>query len=560
MHKKRKKVIKKKLQHDILISHKNKEGVKLIQMILLAIIVLEIIFIGSDGSFTGNPILRTTYCCERAIDGAWCQDVNNVSQCDDQYNIVPTSCEFTSFCELGCCYDNQEGICYANSPKAVCESSGRVWNSNEDCEISLCALGCCTLGNQTIMITQSRCELLASQQGVGFNWNEGDCSSFEEMQLSSGSQNQINPDIYENKVVWQGYDNGVWHIFLQDVLSGETTQLSDSNYSYDNKNPKIYGNKVVWFKEGSVSPYRGDLVVYDLLTGQREDVLNMYFYAPLGDWLDFYENKVVYSGYVSSPDRNNIFIFNLNTKQITQVTNNLDTSDNDPYFKGNKLAFVRKNLGGYYDVYVKDLGTGVETKLIDSTSNQLWPVVEGDLAVWSGLWTSQTNNDIFMRDLSGSSNWEWVVHSDLAAQDPDIDSKRLVWQGQKDGSNWEIFKCDLRMNGLNGGCLRDDQKIVLTNNPAEQANPSIYKNKVVWQDFRNGNWDIYFLEFPITCRDGTLAGECSSYNYCDFDGELKGWCWKCGCPPGQTCDKVGATRKCSGSISGVPMTPSRPSV
>jgi len=45
------------------------------------------------------------------------------------------------------------------------------------------------------------------------------------------------------------------------------------------------------------------------------------------------------------------------------------------------------------------------------------------------------------------------------------------------------------------------------------------------------------------CSNGTPSGECSGLNYCN-NGEFENWCWKCGCPTGQTCKKIGATKTC----------------
>jgi beta propeller repeat protein len=47
--------------------------------------------------------------------------------------------------------------------------------------------------------------------------------------------------------------------------------------------------------------------------------------------------------------------------------------------------------------------------------------------------------------------------------------------------------------------LSRDKEFRLTSNPAAQINPEIFENKVVWQDGRNGNWDIYMadLEFFV---------------------------------------------------------------
>ena len=110
-----------------------------------------------------------SYCCEKTIAGAWCQN-SPEENCDSEYRKVPTSCEATSYCQLGCCYDSQEGTCMENSPQKVCEDSNGVWESDAQCEIPQCELGCCLIGDQAAFVTQTRCKRLASVYGLEINF------------------------------------------------------------------------------------------------------------------------------------------------------------------------------------------------------------------------------------------------------------------------------------------------------------------------------------------------------------------------------------------------------
>ncbi|MFC1682117.1 hypothetical protein ACFL0X_00700 [Nanoarchaeota archaeon] len=122
----------------------------------------------------------TAYCCERLKDdgGAWCQNAPQ-SECEignkcngEECKMVPTSCESTSFCKLGCCYDSQEGTCMENVPQSKCNSGDYqgVWEESAQCEIPQCELGCCLLGDQAAFVTQTRCNRLASVYGLEINF------------------------------------------------------------------------------------------------------------------------------------------------------------------------------------------------------------------------------------------------------------------------------------------------------------------------------------------------------------------------------------------------------
>ena len=68
------------------------------------------------------------------------------------------------------------------------------------------------------------------------------------------------------------------------------------------------------------------------------------------------------------------------------------------------------------------------------------------------------------------------------ASNPDIYSNTIVWQDNRNG-NWDIYIYDL-----------STRKEIHTTNLANQTVPSIYGNKVVWEDERNGGHDIYMQD------------------------------------------------------------------
>jgi hypothetical protein len=106
-----------------------------------------------------------SYCCERTTSGAWC--VNDVeSKCASGYNTAPTSCETTSYCRLGTCYDSDEGICMGNTPERVCLDSGGTWDRRKPEEVAQCQLGCCVIADQAAFVSLVRCKKLSTFFGV----------------------------------------------------------------------------------------------------------------------------------------------------------------------------------------------------------------------------------------------------------------------------------------------------------------------------------------------------------------------------------------------------------
>ncbi len=134
-----------------------------------------------------------SYCCEKTkvqsdgSGGAWCINAE-AEKCDTGNNCgidkdgspmkcrkVPTSCEATSYCKLGCCFNSKTGVCMENTPQKLCEQpgdgiQGGVWEDSAQCDIPQCSLGCCLIGAQAAFVTQTRCKSLSADYGLETNF------------------------------------------------------------------------------------------------------------------------------------------------------------------------------------------------------------------------------------------------------------------------------------------------------------------------------------------------------------------------------------------------------
>ncbi|MBS3087564.1 hypothetical protein J4226_03125 [Candidatus Pacearchaeota archaeon] len=122
---------------------------------------------------------EVSYCCEKTTGGAWCVN-DKQSACAAGYNSAPTSCQTTSYCRLGTCYDSGEGICMGNTPQRVCNDNGGTWDPREPDEVPQCQLGCCVIADQAAFVSLVRCKRLSSLFGVENDYrtdvtNEVDC-------------------------------------------------------------------------------------------------------------------------------------------------------------------------------------------------------------------------------------------------------------------------------------------------------------------------------------------------------------------------------------------------
>ena len=135
-------------------------------------------------------------CCPKLKSGGLCEtmDSNSCSSlCEG--GCIPNSCEQTQVCKTACCFDNSEGLCTPNVPKALCTSGSLIEDAK--CNVPECALGCCILGKENQFVTQTRCEMLSSFYGVQINYkteiyNEAGCILF-------GKEQDEGACVYENE-------------------------------------------------------------------------------------------------------------------------------------------------------------------------------------------------------------------------------------------------------------------------------------------------------------------------------------------------------------------------
>jgi len=124
-----------------------------------------------------------TVCCEKTNSGLFCQDVPQ-SACSPDSRQVATSCQSTSYCKPGTCYDSNEGTCLDNTPQIVCNANEGIWSQEKPAQ---CNLGCCVLGDQAAFVTLVRCKRLSGFLGLQTNYNP---SITNEVQCILSVQNQ----------------------------------------------------------------------------------------------------------------------------------------------------------------------------------------------------------------------------------------------------------------------------------------------------------------------------------------------------------------------------------
>jgi type IX secretion system substrate protein len=147
---------------------------------------------------------------------------------------------------------------------------------------------------------------------------------------------------------------------------------------------------------------------------------------------------------------------------------------------------------------------GPETRLTNDPQNSFAPSVSVSGMVVNVAWadTRDGNEEIYQkRSSDGGTSWGSdirLTNNNFPSENPSINSSgqnvHVIWQDGRDG-NWEIYY----KRSANGG-ISWDSDLRLTNNPANSQFPFISASgtavHAVWTDDRDGNQEIYYKRNP----------------------------------------------------------------
>lgn len=260
---------------------------------------------------------------------------------------------------------------------------------------------------------------------------------------------QYNPAIDGDYVVYQDRRNGgVDDIYLYNIATGEEINLT-SNKNIQSVNPDISGDRIVW------QEYRN------------------------GSWDIYYYN-------ISRPD--------LGAYPMIDFPGNQE----NPRIYKNLLVWEDDQGGNSYDIFMYDLSTGDLTQITDEDFNQYHPDIYGNYIVYQD--NRNGNEDIYMYDILNKKEIR-LTDDPADQQNPSIYGSRVVWEDNRDG-NWNLY-----MHYINywPGTVYEnyDWPIYTACNPDkpffqssyDEKNPRIWGDSIIFQDDRNGNWDLYLYSF-----------------------------------------------------------------
>ena len=291
---------------------------------------------------------------------------------------------------------------------------------------------------------------------------------------------QMNPAISGTQVVWQDDRDGHFAIYQKD-LAGTAPSVRLSSAGADQERPAIDGNLIVWQEQRN-----GDFDIYghDLASGQTfvvsAEAGDQTHPVVAGDWVAWQDNR---SG------NWDIWAKNLASNQLLQITAH-DRDQIRPVLDGTLLIWedYRHGLG---EIYQYDLVSGVETRLTFDIANQFLPAVSGGVIVW----TDQRDGGQEIYRQTGA-NAQRLTYGSGERSQASLREGLLVYTDFSEGSD-DPNLAFLDLASGSGGSL--------SSHPARQEEPAVGAGIVVWQDDRDGSWQLYQAALETTALPVTVA-------------------------------------------------------
>jgi beta propeller repeat protein len=316
-----------------------------------------------------------------------------------------------------------------------------------------------------------------------------------ETQITTNNSNQLNPDIYGERIVWQDGRNGSgeywnptgnWDIYMYDTFASTETRIT-TNESLQ-INPAIYGDKIVWQDDRNGN---SDIYMYNLSSSTETQITTN---ESNQIWPAIYGDRIVW---VDDRNGSEIYMYDLSTSQETQIsTRGLVYSGSEcsgPKIYNDRIVWQESYESDFstHRLVMYDLSTQQETQIAENYLFMPYPgffafAIHGDEIVYN-YFPADDSGIIEMYNLSTQQT---TGIGGVISASPDVYGDRIVWVETSWEGDYDAdpdYYYNIYMYNLS------TQQEIQASTSGTAHDPAIYGDRIVWQDDRNGNLDIYMF-------------------------------------------------------------------
>lgn len=246
--------------------------------------------------------------------------------------------------------------------------------------------------------------------------------------ITSNDYEDSHPQINGNILVWQGYKDGDWEIFLFDITSEQIIQVTDNEYA--DITPQTDGDYIVWLGASNTG---GEIYLYDIADGMTTRLTH-------NDDIDappqIADGRVVWASQkvTDSVQPGEIMLYHVKSKTTEQLTH--DTLDDSaPRINDRTVVWIRTDAMGDTTLYLYDL---ITKSTVQAPAGYVWqslPQKDGELTVSTRH--DGTDREVFVYN-SSLKTTEQITDNVFEDRNPRISGGLIVWEGGA-GPASEIF-------------------------------------------------------------------------------------------------------------------------
>jgi uncharacterized repeat protein (TIGR01451 family) len=172
-----------------------------------------------------------------------------------------------------------------------------------------------------------------------------------------------------------------------------------------------------------------------------------------------------------------IYLYRISDSTTTKITS-VNSTKGNPKISGNRVVWS-DNRNGNSDIYNYriDLPQLGDYPLIDFPRDQFAPDIDGEKLVYIDSYESFQGN-LFLYDMA-TINLKQITTNEMGnANSPSIDNYIIAFK----------LDADICMYNIN-----TDEIVTVCDNPYYKQNPVVAGKRIIWEDERNGNTDLYMF-------------------------------------------------------------------